>query len=275
MLPPDPGRAVGARPGATAAGGDAGRRPCGGANVVRRIPMLAAWFIACCAAVPSHAGLSIVGTRFIYAADAKRVTVGVQNKGDRPVLVQTWLDDGDAGADPSRLAVPFVIVPPLFRLDPQQKQSIRVQYLGGGLASDRESLFWINVLEVPPADSDGADTLRVSYRMRMKLLYRPQGLDGAAADAPARLRWAVTRGAGGDVSLVATNPTPYYVALTGIRMHGARASFEHGAADVAPFGRVAFPVPDASAVSASDEVMYDAVRDDGVSTAHRARVDSP
>lgn len=49
---------------------------------------------------PAFADIIISGTRIIYFADKKDVNVRLENKGNRPLLIQNWLDTGDDNADP-------------------------------------------------------------------------------------------------------------------------------------------------------------------------------
>lgn len=97
-----------------------------------------------------QAALSVIGTRFIYPGHAPMLTVRLGNSGEYPILAQTWLDKGDPRVDPAVLTVPFVISAPLVRLDPLRSTALQVRYTGEPLPGDRESLFWINFLEVPP-----------------------------------------------------------------------------------------------------------------------------
>lgn len=97
-----------------------------------------------------NADIVISGTRIVYPASSKDVIVNLDNRGNKPLLVQTWLDDGRDGVDPQELKLPFVITPPVSRIDPQKGQSLRIKYMGSALPQDRESLFWFNVLEIPP-----------------------------------------------------------------------------------------------------------------------------
>ncbi|KVZ02766.1 molecular chaperone [Burkholderia stagnalis] len=245
------------------------RRDTCAARRVRALQLIVSSAV-CIVSMPSNASLSIVGTRFVFPGDAKTLAIGVRNVGDAPVLVQTWLDDGKPDANPATIRVPFMLAPPIFRLDPMQKRAIRVQYIEGGLATDRESLFWINVLELPASASasDGDRTLRVVYRVRMKLLFRPVGLAGAPDGAPDALHWAIDRPAADAARLVATNPSPYYVALTRVELGGAPPKPVSRATDVPPFGRVEWPVHDDLAEFGT--VVYEAVRDDGSLIERRA-----
>lgn len=113
---------------------------------------LATWGIAglLLHAFPAQAGVIIYGTRVIYPADQQEVVVRLENKGDRPALVQTWLDTGDIRSTPATAQTPFTVSPPIFRIEPHQQQALRLRYSGEGAAADRESLYWLNVLEVPP-----------------------------------------------------------------------------------------------------------------------------
>ncbi|MCA7969381.1 fimbria/pilus periplasmic chaperone [Burkholderia sp. AU39826] len=222
------------------------------------------------------AALSVVGTRFVYPGDARALTIFTRNDGDAPILVQAWLDDGDPNADPGRLRVPFVVSPPLARLDPGQPLTIRVQSLGGGLAADRESCFWINLLEVPPAAPAGEHALRIAYRLRMKLLVRPPSLDGDPDEAPNRLAWshAGANAAASPAPLVALNPTPYYVTLTRVLLNGKGAMPANTVMDIAPFGRVEIPVG-TQAGAGPGEIVFDAVDDSGAAHEYRARLAPP
>lgn len=47
---------------------------------------------------PAFADIIISGTRIIYNADKKDVNVRLENKGNRPLLIQNWLDTGDDNA---------------------------------------------------------------------------------------------------------------------------------------------------------------------------------
>ncbi|WP_223346518.1 fimbria/pilus periplasmic chaperone, partial [Escherichia coli] len=52
---------------------------------------------ATCVAFSSSAIADIVisGTRVIYKSDQKSVNIRLENKGNNPLLVQSWLDTGD------------------------------------------------------------------------------------------------------------------------------------------------------------------------------------
>ncbi|WP_454732626.1 MULTISPECIES: fimbria/pilus periplasmic chaperone [Cupriavidus] len=209
------------------------------------------------------AALSVVGTRFIYPAGAKELTVQVGNKGRSPILVQAWLDRGDPDADPARLSVPFVLAPPMFRLDPEHKSVLRLRHTGEPLPGDRESVFWLNFLEVPTLPEDSRNLLRLSYRSRMKLLYRPAGLPGSADEAVSRVTWRLGGApAPGDAVLEADNPTPYYVSLAQMTVTRGAAAVELDGQTLAPLGVTRIALPGLKG-SGEAQVRYEVAKDGG------------
>ena len=160
----------------------------------------------------AQASIVINGTRVIYQGKKKEVTVTVTNNNKVPVLIQNWMDAGMEKAVPANIAVPFVLTPPINRVDAGKSQSLRITYLvSPPLPQDKESVFWVNVLEVP-AKSKGIkedqSRLNIAFRSRIKLFYRPAGLKGNSLQAIKELQW---QPAGDGVNV--TNPTPYYVSL--------------------------------------------------------------
>ncbi len=91
----------------------------------------------------------IMGTRVVYPATQKSISIRLNNDNESPALVQSWLDDGDAAAPPESVHVPFIITPPIFRMDSKSGQTVRIVYTGESLPKDRESLFYLNVLDIP------------------------------------------------------------------------------------------------------------------------------
>jgi len=166
---------------------------------------------------PASASSVISGTRVIYPSDSKEVSVKITNNGASPVLLQSWIDNGDQNARPSSIKVPFVLTPPMNRVDGGKGQTLRISYSGGSLPMDKESVFWLNVLEVPAKNKAKAEenTLQMAFRSRIKLFYRPAGLQGNANDAASSVTWSARGG-----SIEANNPTPYYVNFVNLQING-------------------------------------------------------
>lgn len=177
-------------------------------------------------ALSAHAGVIVHGTRVIYPAARQEVIVRLENRGPRPALVQTWLDAGDRHSSPVTAHAPFNVSPPIFRIEPHQQQALRLRYAGEPLPNDRESLFWLNVLEIPPRSADAAqhNQIELSFRTRLRVFFRPQALPYPVDKAPAKLQWKLVAHAQG-FALQATNPTPYHIPLASIELLSAGKRF--------------------------------------------------
>jgi len=212
----------------------------------------------------ANATVVIGGTRVVYPAQESEMTVKLSNEGGRSALVQVWLDTGDSSQSPSDIKVPFVLTPPVFRLDPGKGQTIRLRYTHEALPKDKESLFWFNVLEVPPKETGKVNTLELAIRTRIKLLFRPQGLPGTASEAPPKTRWQLVPGKDGHgYALKASNPTSYYVNLGKVVLTAGGKTFDAGQGYVAPGRDELFPVKGLDAPASGAEVVYTSIDDYG------------
>lgn len=236
-------------------------------NVLRHVMT---GLLLCTALFASRAEATVVinGTRVVYPARQNEITVGLENRGTTPSLVQVWLDAGDETSTPDSIKVPFTITPPLFRLDGGKSGSVRIIYSKEPLPGDKESLFWLNVLEVPPKSSNegNKNLLEFAFRTRIKLFFRPAGLPGSAADAAHKLSWKLVDGEGGKgVALQATNPTPYYVNFAAVGLSiGEHSIKTRGGGMVAPGGTTVFPIKElASRPTGEVKAQFNVISDYG------------
>ena len=219
-------------------------------NVVAGVAVAAGMFAA-----NANATVVIGGTRIVYPANEKEVTVKLSNEAKIPSLVQVWLDDGDEKSTPDSAKVPFTVAPPIFRMDGGKGQAVRLMYTGEPLPADKESLFWLNVLEVPPKadNSDGRNRLQFAFRTRIKLFFRPTTLAGDVDQAADKLSWKLMPSeAGKPLALQVSNPTPYHVnfARVGINANGKTMDGDGGM--VAPGESATLPLKDATHAPSGD-----------------------
>ncbi|MBA7931785.1 molecular chaperone [Klebsiella sp. RHBSTW-00215] len=163
------------------------------------------------AAFPASSSIVITGTRVIYPETDREVSVKMENKGSGPVLIQSWIDDGDHKSTPENAKAPFILSPPINRVNAGKGQTLRVRYTGDALPEDKESIFYLNVLEIPPKVKGELETknrLMMAFRSRLKLFYRPKKLIKNAKDAPESVVW---KRQGNKVT--AHNVTPYHVTV--------------------------------------------------------------
>uniref|UniRef100_UPI0013D73653 fimbrial biogenesis chaperone n=2 Tax=Enterobacteriaceae TaxID=543 RepID=UPI0013D73653 len=88
-------------------------------------------------AASAQAGVVINGTRLVYQGDKNESSLGLSNPDTTDYLVQSWVDSGGKNL----AKAPFLITPPLFRLDAKEDNVLRVVRTGGNLPEDRESLY--------------------------------------------------------------------------------------------------------------------------------------
>lgn len=62
----------------------------------------------------------------------------------------------------------MVVTPPIMKVKPDQSAVLRFIYSGKGLPTDRESVYWINVQEIPPRASE-PNVMQLAIRTRLKL----------------------------------------------------------------------------------------------------------
>ncbi|SDU99605.1 fimbrial biogenesis chaperone [Pseudomonas vancouverensis] len=215
----------------------------------------------------SPAALALSSTRIIYPTNQRDVVVDVENAVDTPSLVQSWVDNGDLDAQPNAQDVAFLILPPLFRLEANGTKSLRIIYSGKALAQDRESVYWLNLLEVPQKATGAApgDELKLAFRTRVKIFLRPPHLPGMADQSAAKLHWQLSpAGAESGATLTISNPSPYFVSLSEVDIKDAGQTFKNElAAMVPPKGTLQMHFNAIKSVTASALIQYQAINDIG------------
>ncbi|MGT2511944.1 fimbria/pilus periplasmic chaperone [Cupriavidus basilensis] len=194
----------------------------------RVMAIVSASIVSASIASTAAAAVVVSGTRVIFPAEEREMTIKVTNDGRLPSLVQTWIDVGNENDSPDKIDVPFTLTPTMFRVEPGKGQTLRIIYTNEPLPTDKESLFWLNVLDVPPKPTaeDERNRLQVAFRTRIKLMYRPAGLPGKVDEAPALLKWHIARDPEANQYVLKTvNPSPYVVSLGSVQLKvGGRRS---------------------------------------------------
>ncbi|KFC81319.1 fimbrial biogenesis chaperone [Buttiauxella agrestis] len=157
-----------------------------------------------------NAGVVIGGTRVIYDGGKKEASLSVNNPDTVPYLIQSWIDTQSGGAEKA----PFIITPPLYRLDHGQQNVMRI-VRAGSLPEDKESMFWLSIKSIPSAPKK-ENTLQVAVKTRIKLIYRPEALKKTVPENLAgQLTWQKV---GNQVQV--NNPTNYYMNFNQITVNG-------------------------------------------------------
>jgi chaperone protein EcpD len=132
-------------------------------NCIKLMGLVLIFFSVALYCIPAMAELVIERTRVIYPQSQRDVVFGVFNQSANDTsYAQLWIDDGDPSADPETVATPFVLSPPLIRVAAKSRQTIRLTFTGEQHEPGHESLYWLNMLELPPKYTGPSDADRVS-----------------------------------------------------------------------------------------------------------------
>lgn len=176
----------------------------------------------------ANASVVITGTRVIYPSDQREVNVQLTNTGTSPALVQVWVDVYTEPNAPKQQAteqdIPFILSPPVFRINPKEGQTIRLMNVGGNLPQDRESVFYFNVLDIPPAPSaDKTENyLQLAINSKLKLFYRPVTLPKNFNKLKDELRFTLVNSNG--YQLKVDNPTGNFFTLLDLKFYSGEKS---------------------------------------------------
>ncbi|ALR76881.1 molecular chaperone [[Enterobacter] lignolyticus] len=205
----------------------------------------------------ARAGVIIGGTRVIYEGDKKEAALSISNPDTLPYLIQSWIETPEPGGRKA----PFIITPPLYRLDKGQQNVMRIVKTGQ-LPEDKESLFWLSIKSIPsvaPRDN----TLQIAVKTRIKLIYRPQTLRNTGPEEQAGLlKWQRVGN-----RLQVMNPSAYYINFSEIRVSGKKLD---DVTFVAPRSSASFLLP--SGISPGS-LNFKIINDyGGIGDAHDARL---
>lgn len=220
-----------------------------------RNTLFAAFISTAClmSSLATAGGIMLGGTRIIYPANQKQVTMSVRNTSDQSnFLVQSWVEQSD-----EKKSQDFVVTPPLYASGPGNENILRLMYVGAPAATDRETLYYFNSKAIPSVDKkkmEGKNMLMVAAVTRIKLFLRPAGLTPTAEKAPGELTFHRDGG-----KLRIDNPTPYYLTLVEIKNGGNKLPDTM----VSPLSTTTLPLPSSS----GGTITYRSINDYGAATA--------
>ncbi|WP_436856480.1 fimbria/pilus periplasmic chaperone [Citrobacter tructae] len=169
--------------------------------------------------LPAHADVVIYGTRVIYPSERNEIIVQLMNQSSKASLVQSWIDDGDTTIPPEKIQVPFLLTPPVVRIKGKSGQQIKIKKMPNSLPADKESLFYFNVLDIPPnvSEQEGKNTLKFAMQNRLKLVYRPKGIATVTQESIKKIALIKKQGA-----MQIKNDTANWITIPKIDVHNAQ-----------------------------------------------------
>lgn len=187
-------------------------------------------------------------TRIILSEQENDVTFTLFNDGDMPALMQLWSDRDNLLDRPETIKMPFLITPPVFRLEANKSRTVRIQLLQEHktLPQNVESLFWLNVLEVPPksAAPAGSNLLQMAFRTRIKLFYRPAPLVKVSLENGVKQLTATPVPCSQGQCLRLKSTSPLHITLLNITLaNGTKISNLPQDGMIAPLSALEVPLP--------------------------------
>ncbi len=179
----------------------------------------------------ASATVNIAGTRVIYDGAKKEVSLSVRNPDSTPYLMQTIVENLDNNPQKP----PFIITPPLYRLNGGKENLMRI-ILAGNLPQDKESMYWLRVKAIPSAPKS-KNTLQIAVATSVKLIYRPETLKNIDVEKESnKLVWHISGN-----NLEVKNPSSCFINFNEVMVSGKKLS---NVSYVAPGSTATFALPD-------------------------------
>ncbi|MEF3109875.1 molecular chaperone [Raoultella sp. WB_B2P2-3] len=165
-----------------------------------------------CSSAAYAGGVGLGATRMVYLGSANQSMLQVRNTHpDASFLIQSWVEN-----EQDRRSNDFVITPPLYVLKPATESVVKIMFSGKSLPQDRETLYWITVKAIPQqSKSASSNSLQFASANRIKVFYRPEGLQSGASEG-----WKKITGDYRAGKITLNNPTPYYLTTINLKVDG-------------------------------------------------------
>ena len=206
----------------------------------------------------------LTGTRVIYPGNAKDHSIQLLNRDNFPNVVQLWMDIDNPESTPETADAPFVLLPAVFKVQANGGQTVRILYTGTALPQDRESVFYLNSLQIPPSNkADSSNKMLVMLRNRNKVFYRPESLTVSPNQVPSMLAFSLHHDTSG-LQLEVHNPSPYFASFSQASLQVNERLSSIPIAMVAPFSRTSWPVTNLIVASGSSaQLKFTLINDQG------------
>lgn len=176
-------------------------------------------------------GIALSRTRIILGDDKRSTSLGIRNSASHPWLVQARVLTVEGQDAPL-----FMVLPPLLRLEAGSSAQVRIMAAGdlSVLPSDRESVWYLHALMVPPSsspDAGGSASFQVGMESVIKLFWRPSSLKEPNDNVFGQVRFS-----GQGTKIRACNLTRYYLSLGSLAFDGVRVDLNLQPSMLAPLG---------------------------------------
>ncbi|EFN5058632.1 molecular chaperone [Escherichia coli] len=161
----------------------------------------------------TNGGVSFDSTRVVYLEGMNSASIKFNNFTNSRWLLRAWISEYDS----SKKHTGFVITPPLYKTDTGESIQFKITKTKLKLKEDRESVFRINILAIPPKNSNGNNSVQFAINSRIKLFYRPKSLAPEQDNIKQSQSLLIEKG----VDMITVfNPTPYYITMDKVKVNG-------------------------------------------------------
>ncbi|MCW2257566.1 P pilus assembly chaperone PapD [Providencia alcalifaciens] len=212
------------------------------------------------------AGIIASSTRIIFYDRDIKNTLVIANTNDYPILSQFWVDDGENDSSPDQQMYPFVAVPAVLKLDPAEMSNLNIIYNNEELPKDRESVFWLNMYEIPSVKLDKTvdkTKLLMSMNTQMKIFYRPTHLKDQLMKKNSELSFYLSKNRN---SIICNNRSPFYISFSNLSVltNGVSVQVEKQIdMMIPPFSTKEYHIDKSTNFNGNSQIEANIINDDG------------
>jgi len=208
-------------------------------------------------------GITLQSTRVIYPQEREKgITFILKNDTRVPYLIQSRVIPlPNNNATRKQAEAPFIVLPPLKRLNSDEQLTLTLRLTKNSLPDDRESIFALQIKAIP-AESDSRDNslpgevkVMLALQNTLKLFYRPAQLPVYTIEQISDKLRFVKQGS----QLMVSNSSPYYVTFKSLVVGNTAIDVNALFEMIPPLGQLTYPL----SASASGEVQWQLINDYG------------
>ncbi|KAA1195149.1 molecular chaperone [Photorhabdus heterorhabditis] len=219
-------------------------------------------------------GTFIDEPRVIYLGSSSNGAMSTfSNNSDDNYLIQSMVREMDPKSGlPTAVNAPFIVIPPLGKVNAHSSQVLKILRTGGDFPKDRESVFFLNVRLLPSEKENSAPNnfvqMKVIMTLAVKLFYRPKGLPKeGVAGAVKQLQVSVK-----EDTVTLTNPSPFWITLQTLKVNSFAMPVGSLFSMVPPLSQQSWSLPSGKALPGSHvTVLWRAIDEFGLNTDEESR----
>lgn len=216
----------------------------------------------------AYAVVNVEGTRVVFNANDKTLSLSLANSEKHPTLIQMWVDDGDMLALPETIKSPIIISPPVFSMQASEIRAVRLMLTSRAfLAKDHESLYWLNIYQIPPNTQSNFrldQKVVLPLRIRMKIFIRPEGIRPLQQQDGHSITFKLTDEKG-KTKFTFINPTVWHMNLNSVFVSGEKIP------DVMLLPKSEYSVMLKKSPNHYQQIIYDVINDQGTSWQYQVK----